>query len=830
MKKTKSILWRKALLIMLSMFFPASIFALDLAESNVVLNEKTKDYSISVLRSSSEELTVQFTLDNVDFRPDLELSGRYYAEIGGFIQNHNAGHPSLPVRTISFELPIAQNCDVQGIDSLFQYYDYELTPSRPLRTTNDTSSDVPAITAYAGFLNHGVFNIEGYQTYRYIHTHYFSVCPVNYDYQHKKVRVCKSFTAKIRYNESDIDNTFSIKNHSFRTSTAYRKQIVGESELVPELKDVTEDYLILSMAWIDSVDIKRFAEWKRTQGYRTHIEYRNRWTCSEVDEVVKSYYNNPDLNLNYLLILGTQDEIPGVLMPKSTIIPNTTQAFYDLPYACMDGPNDMIADIYYGRIGVYTKDMIKTVVDKWIKYQKDPIMDESFYKNAFVSGMFHPQNSEGKIYEDTDITRENELLKLVLNRIGKNARRIYTINNNEEDLSNIVSPTHFGRWARAVKVGSDTIIYPELLELPEDLKKTNYLWDGNEAKIVNAINDGCFLGAYYGHGNAYGWPSLGYTIYNNSMNRQTNGPKQPLILSVACSTGDLKMRSSFAYELSRRENGSIGVIAGSNTTFQPDNTYFYEGMIDFIFDNPGLQSDTIPMTKHPYNIIQLGGILKSGISRMVKFERLSDVKETIYAYHVFGDPSSQFFTEVPMEFTTPNITYDGSSIKVNLNFEETPAFVSFYDHGSGKIERYLYYLDKASFIPESDSITTICILGKNKKPYLMEFDPKNYVLDANINPDIRIIRSATFDKATSTIKVKLNLNCSPEILNEICDNRLTLTVNKFGEMLLKNLSIDHNTHTAEVQLYNPTSGIYVISAKNKSGKLLDSYKLQITVD
>lgn len=49
----------------------------------------------------------------------------------------------------------------------------------------------------------------------------------------------------------------------------------------------------------------------------------------------------------------------------------------------------------------------------------------------------------------------------------------------------------------------------------------------------------------------------------------------------------------------------------------------------------------------------------------------------------------------------------------------------------------------------------------------MEFDPKNYVLDANINPDIRIIRSATFDQATSTIKVKLNLNCSTDLLNEI---------------------------------------------------------------
>lgn len=57
-----------------------------------------------------------------------------------------------------------------------------------------------------------------------------------------------------------------------------------------------------------------------------------------------------------------------------------------------------------------------------------------------------------------------------------------------------------------------------------------------------------------------------------------------------------------------------------------------------------------------------------------------------------------------------------------------------------------------------------------------------------------------------------------------------MSVHKFGEMASKYIPIDHNTHTAEVQLYNPTSGIYVISANNKSGKLLDSYKLQITID
>lgn len=824
MKKTKSILRRKALLFMLSMIFPVSIFALNLVESNAVLNEKTKDYSISVLRSSSEELTVQFTLDNVDFRPDMELSGRYYAEIGGFIQNHNAGHPSLPVRTISFELPIAQNCDVQVIDSLFQYYDYELTPSRPLRTTNDTSSDVPAITAYAGFLNHGVFNIEGYQTYRYIHTHYFSVCPVNYDYQHKKVRVCKSFTAKIRYNESDIDNTFSIKNHSFRTSTAYRKQIVGESELVPELKDVTEDYLILSMAWIDSVDIKRFAEWKRTQGFRTHIEYRNRWTCSEVDEVVKSYYNNPDLNLNYLLILSTHDNIPGCYDYRlgSNYVPSRP-SYTDLPYACMDGSNDYTADIFYGRVGVYTKDMIKTVVDKWIKYQKDPVMDESFYKNAFVSGYFESESSKKPEYEKDNFMKVNENIKKYLNFQGIDVKRLYSAKPE-------VNPKYYYAYSnsRNLLMGNDTIRYSDMIELPKEIQRPNFSWTNDSIAIVNAFNDGCFLGSYSSHGNWFGWACMKFRSDKPILNLLNNGDKQPLLLCVTCSNGDFLTYYAFAYEMSRRKHGCMGVIASSAPSYIEPNAYFFEGMVNYIFDKPGLLSDVNAEKNRPgFNICQLGEILKQGIDRMPK-GRYS-LKNTL-AYHVFGDPSSQFFTDVPTEFISPNITYDGSSIKVKLNFEETPAFVSFYDHGSGKIERYLYYLDKASFIPESDSITTICIMGKNKKPYLMEFDPKNYVLDANINPDIRIIRSATFDQATSTIKVKLNLNCSTDLLNEICDNGLTMSVHKFGEMASKYIPIDHNTHTAEVQLYNPTSGIYVISANNKSGKLLDSYKLQITID
>lgn len=831
MKKLCVLFIIKAFLLLLFFYVPFSVLAINITERDIVLDESNNQYRIKIIRSSNTELTVKFSLNNIDFLPDVAFSGKYYANIEGFIQNHEAGKPSIPNKIISLELPVAKKCEVHLIDSSFIYFDYELTPSRPLSLEAVQLEDIPNIVPYSGYMQHGVFNFTDYQTYRFLHTHYFSCCPVNFDYQNKKIRVCNSFTAKIKYNESDIDNIFSSRNKTFQLST---KNHLGISEnqdfgINVEPQDITEDYLILSLAYLDSVDVKRFAEWKKTQGFRTHIEYRNHWTTEEIDNVVKSYYFNPDLNLNYLLILSTHDNIPGVKdgFLWSNYSPGNIPSYTDINYACMDGPRDITADIYYGRVGVYTNGMIKTAVDKWIKYQKDPVMDASFYKNAFVSGYFEPSRSNVQSERD-DIFRTNEIIKKYLNIQNIDVKRLYAT---KPELS----PKYYFHYKksptstfRSVLMGNDTIRYDDMIEMPKEIQRPVFTWNNDSLAIVNTFNEGCFLGSYFSHGQWFGWHSLKFRSDRPILNMLSNGEKQPLLLCVTCSNGDFYTHYSFAYEMSRRKNGCMGVIASSAPSFWEPNRYLFEGMINFIFDKPGLLSNlSAPKNNFSYNLCQLGEILQQG-KRNIRSNSYSLAE--ILSYHVFGDPSSQFFTSVPTEFTCPSLKYDGIKLKVKPNFGETPVYISFYDHGSGKINRYLSFLEECSFIPESDSITTICLMGRNKKPYIIEFNPKTYVLDANVNPDVSIIRSVVFNPSDASLTATLNLNCSDEIKNEICDNGYTVYFSRLGEPLRQIMLENHDTHTAKAIISNPKTGIYVVYVENKSGKLLDSYKIQIVVD
>lgn len=815
-------------LLSIALLFSNPVFS-NPVDKNIILNDNNDDYSILITQTGSTDYTIQFQLKDISFIEDAKSPGNYFVDISGFNQNSEPGTPSIPQKVLSLNLPTSSNCKIQLMDSVFSLYDYELTASIPLCSSPDCDKDIPIINPYNGYSNYGILTECLIQTYRYNHNHYFLIKPVNYNYSAKKVRVCDSFTAKVSYDEAHIDNTYASTSNTFKNSTENNLTISEDYDIHYNIGaiDVTEDYLILSMAWLDSVDVKRFAEWKRTQGYRTHIEYRNRWTPEEVNAVVKSYYHNPDLNLNYLLILSTHDNIPGVKCDflESNYSENEhIPSFSDMPYACMDGDSDYTPDIYYGRVGVYTNDMIKTVVDKWIKYQKDPIADQNFYKNSFVCAYYEPAiGYKTETFDRYGYIKETEIIKKYLEMQGKSVKRTYA-------TLPKTNPQYYDRILRTVILGTDTISFKSKTLLPQELQRPNFSWDNDSITITETFNEGHFLGIYNGHGSWHGWNCMKFSVFNPTVGQINNGFKQPLLLCATCSNGDFYNHYSFAYELSRREQGCMGVIACSAKSFTYHNRFLLEGMINYIFSKPGLRSTLHSIQRtYPYNICQLGEILRQGLSSLSLEVNDKDIKTEYAGYHVFGDPSSQFFTETPKEFSSPDLIFNGSSLNVRLNPNDMPAYASFYEHKTGNIKRFFCLFGECSFIPESDSITSICLVGRNKKPLIINFNQDDYILDANINPDIKIIKSAIFNPIKSSIEVTLNLNCSEETWDKICDNGLSLSINRLGEKIKQYISISHETHKGEVILTDPINGIYIISAKNKTGKILDSYKLKIEI-
>lgn len=101
---------------------------------------------------------------------------------------------------------------------------------------------------------------------------------------------------------------------------------------------------------------------------------------------LSSLYKNKNSNFYHLLPIGNHLQMPGMINHFSYPEHSKDFDYYsDFEYACLDynGDNDdMIPDVYYGRIPATTPEESTIAVDKIISYEKDPVMNEDFYNGS----------------------------------------------------------------------------------------------------------------------------------------------------------------------------------------------------------------------------------------------------------------------------------------------------------------------------------------------------------------------------------------------------------------------------------------------------------------
>ena len=324
------------------------------------------------------------------------------------------------------------------------------------------------------------------------------------------------------------------------------------------------------------------------------------------------------------------------------------------------------------------------------------------------------------------------------------------------------------------------------------------------------------LGIYNGHGNMSGWSLLDYTILPEDTDYH-NGPLQPLIFSICCKSGFFNFKNAFAYELSRRENGAIGVIAGSALTLTPENDIFEMGMIDAIWSDPGLRCD---VGKFPYNdyihannIKTFGNILNSGNMRLLNQRgNNANSQHNLKAYHIFGDPSTQFYSEVPTHFTVPTITTSLKDITVSVlesYSSETPVYVSFYDKKAQRIERYRTYGDKVTFKNASDSIVSVCISAHNKIPYIKECDMSIKIAQPIEPIDILCFDSVIYDAATKKVTAKVHF---PEGHSDL----VSVSFRGINESLSLSHLVSPEKDTVTFDCSTRSPGVYVVYLSGKN--------------
>ena len=450
------------------------------------------------------------------------------------------------------------------------------------------------------------------------------------------------------------------------------------------------DYLIVTIdAYKEAAE--RMASWKSRLGFKCNIFSKPKWERNNnpqfVADSIRKYCDNvlkcrPD----YLLIIGSNNDVPAY----KPMAPNTYCS--DAPAARFDNQsrND---DIIRGRISVYSAKEAISVVDKIISYESNPPVTSDFYNNALAVSLFYPEY-DLKNYEDKgqDFFSEVEGINIDLKTLGYNVERKY--NTQKEAI-----PQYY---ANGVKLSED--LFTEELG-------TNDFWDKDSTYLTELVNKGKLFVVYNGHGNETGYSQ---TYSAKEVENMKNGNKTPVFFNFTCSTGTFDYdEKCFAECLLNKENGgAVGVFGNSYPTIHGDSHLMASSTFESLFKNQ--------------DISVACAILQASLK--------TELEETRYIGHYFGDPSMRMYTVEPATFKPFINRGKDNSITVDSYVKGSKITVcSIADYGKSYFKTFDASNETRNVFENVDVPCYITITKANYVPYVTVSKTDLYLQNMKLN-------------------------------------------------------------------------------------------------
>jgi len=715
---------------------------------NITGENKTPYRNVEIV---DDGVIVTYKFNGGIYQQDPLYPDAKFWKIPGFSLNNESGKPATLLRWDSFAIPEGSVADIKILESEYSDTIFTLSPARhPLLvsdTVGYTLKSVPKIFGYTGFYPQNIVATGLVQNYRGKNILKVGIYPIQYDNTNGIVRNYTLIKYKVYFSETDgspIINTKIGSADYMLENLVLNSSIYDQTKKKKKSVDIIEDnkdYLIVSVPKYEDAILK-FAEWKKIMGFRVHIVLDDNWTEQSVKDTVLNLYNQDNINLYYLLIVGDVDDVPSHS-------DNTFGIRYvtDLFYGCMGDEDDCIPEVFRGRIPVNSIEEAEIIFNKIINYEQNPISDVSFYNTGMHCAYFQDTAVPQDNYADRRFAQTSEEILNYMQYIGKKVNRVYyTLPN--------VTPLY---WNKGVYSFGEPI--------PDYLKKPVFLWNGNRNDIKKNINKGCFYVLQRDHGGVTCWghPSFGI----NDIKFLENGNKLPIIFSISCLTGKFNHSSDcFAEAFLKKNNGGcVGIFAATEESYSGYNDVLSETMFDAIWPDSILRikmkykEDTRIINS--YAIYELGGILDMGMNYLdevygdVFHSKTSTCLYTRKLFHCFGDPSMRIRTENPNKFS-PVIKRDKGIITVNTNENNTK--ITFYIPETNHIDSYIgraieYIADTANVI--------ICLDKQNYIPYIVNscenINIQNETIEDKrvyVGDTIRIGRNVTTSKSPGDVIIQ----------------------------------------------------------------------------
>ena len=712
-------------------------------ETGTFVGESSAERPERRVSVSPDGVTVTYEFKHAVVLSDPDVADYYLWRISGFGHSVVPGEPDVPVRWDSFALP--EGCasfTVSVLESACVDVPLRLSPARaPQPEGKESPAVVPDIAPYEGWFPREVVETGEVRVYRGRSVAEVGVYPVRYDWKNGVVRACSKIVYRVTFGEGGLRSAPEGRiapDDSFLDNTTLNGNVGAAGyEMFRSAGDTGsagKDYLILSTPEFEEA-VRRLADWKRTLGFGVHTRLRGDWTPERIKSAVKEVYRSAP-SLYYLLIVGDHDDVPAEDMAR-TIVNNKGYAFdyryvTDYYYGCVDGEGDVLADLYRGRLPVSTAMEAVTVVDKIIRYERNPVRDAAFYDMGLHCAYFEdcfPDGTDGPGdgIEDKRFTLTSEEVRNYMLSKGKTVNRVYfAYDYNYSETDNYPPPTF---WNNGEFAWGDSI--------PVELQRPYFAWDGDSADIVRYIDEGAFYVLYRGHGTDSTWVQPYFT--GDNILSLANGDRLPVIFSINCETGSFQEDDCFAEAfLQKRNGGAIAVYAATEKSWPGYNDAMVIGMFDAIWPDPGVDSklyNFLHMTTSPsrlWETTRLGEILDQGLRRME--ETWGAYRGHIYTqfskeiFHCFGDPGMRIYTDTPTEFEKFSVTRDSLGVRVDLGSEAGD--IAFYDE---RTEEIRFYTGRSAEYSGDARYVRVCVSGQNKVP----------AIDFPVYPDVLYIQNET---------------------------------------------------------------------------------------
>ena len=678
----------------------------------------------------ADGVIVTYKFENPIIRPNHLAPGSYLWEYMGFGVNDTPGEPAIPYRSDMFYIPAGYKAQITLLDSTYRDTTIVLSPAIPAVSNNgSTIVSIDSITPYTGFLPNNVLKYGSFSNYRGAGLQCVTTIPIKYNYNQNIVRAYTGIKYKVTFVRNNVRGELKNEgNLSDLTSTFLSNITLNYAAHINTLRSASDStwhsvrdepkYLIITTNEYYSA-IQDFVEWKRMKGKNVEVEKlpKGLWNPTNIKFAVE-LHDDPLNRLEYLLIIGGKDDVPGSIFPLLTS-EGTHQAVTDFYYGL---PNsDSIPQIHRGRIIGDSLPEIIPILNKIIQYEKNPTMNENFYKTGLHCSAYIDRNSnfdieDGKEDRGFILTSEN-IRNHVIDQ-GLTVHRQY---------SKIASLTPF-HWS---------VLYSDGGIMPTELQAGSTVWNGNADSIQSIINSGTLYVLYNGHGETNYWCNP--LIEASSFSQLQNGDRLPVVFSIACHTGNYRTEFDCLAKafLKNASGGCAGIIAPTSAAFSGWSDALVLGMFDAIWQNLQLTyvQDYLPNTTS-VPVYELGQLLDIGLLRMyATYNYGGRIKDTYKVFHYFGDPSMRMYTEKPHFFTEPSIFSRNDSIFVFV--EDGDCKITFYDKETTMMRSYKG--NYAGYANPSDSLV-ICLDRHNYVPFIWEYTKDIYIQNEDIKNETRVYK------------------------------------------------------------------------------------------